>query len=157
MKITLLFIGKTDEKYLKDGMDIFRKRLAHYIPLEVLEIPVPKKWNSLQPSLLKQKEGEIILAHMEKSDFPVLLDERGRSFSSVEFSGFLQNQMNRSVKNLLFVVGGPWGFSEEVYKKAALKISLSSMTFSHQMIRLFFLEQLYRAFTILRNESYHNE
>jgi len=157
MKITLLTIGKTDEKYLKDGMDIYHKRLGHYIPLEILEIPVPKKWNNLQPSLLKQKEGEIILRHMEKSDYPVLLDEKGRSFSSMEFSSFLQKQMNLSVKNLLFVVGGPWGFSDEVYKKAALKISLSPMTFSHQMIRLFFLEQLYRAFSILRNEAYHNE
>lgn len=157
MHITLLCIGKTDEGYLKEGMAIYIKRLSHYISFELSEIPDSKKWNALPPDRQKEREGEAILQYIDKHDFCVLLDEKGKSFTSVEFSGFLQQQMNKAVKKLLFVVGGPWGFSKEVYEKAHLKLSLSPMTFSHQMVRLFFTEQLYRAFTILRNESYHND
>lgn len=157
MKITLLAIGKTDEAYLREGIETYRKRLVHYTSFEFVETQIPRKLQALPPALLKQKEAELILSHMEKADFTVLLDERGKTFTSVEFAGFLQQRLNQSVKNLLFVVGGAWGFNDAVYQKANLKLSLSSLTFSHQMVRLFFTEQLYRAFTILRNESYHNE
>ncbi|MEE4178038.1 MAG: 23S rRNA (pseudouridine(1915)-N(3))-methyltransferase RlmH [Bacteroides sp.] len=157
MKITLLAIGKTDEPYLREGIENYRKRLVHYTSFELIETQLPKKHQALPPALLKQKEAEIILTHIEKADFSVLLDERGKTFSSVEFAGFLQQRLNHSVKNLLFVIGGAWGFDDVVYQKASMKLSLSAMTFSHQMTRLFFTEQLYRAFTILRNESYHNE
>jgi 23S rRNA (pseudouridine1915-N3)-methyltransferase len=156
MNITLLCVGKTDESYLLQGIDIFRKRLEHYISFEIIEVTLQKKWNKLRPEQQKQKEAELILPHMARTDFSVLLDEKGKLYTSEAFSNFLQIQMNRSLKNILFVVGGPWGFSKDVYESAQMKLSLSSMTFSHQMVRLFFVEQLYRAMTILRNESYHN-
>jgi 23S rRNA (pseudouridine1915-N3)-methyltransferase len=156
MNITLLCTGKTEDAYLREGIGIYRKRIAHYLPFELIELSLSKKWSALPPSLIREKEGELILKHMKKSDFSVLLDEKGKSLDSMSFSAFLQQKMNRSVKNLLFVVGGAWGFSEEVHSAANTKISLSPMTFSHQMVRLFFVEQLYRAMTIWRNESYHN-
>ncbi len=157
MNITLLCIGKTDEGYIQQGIDIFKKRLEHYVPFEIIEVTLQKKWSKLPPEQQKLKEAELILPYISKNELSVLLDEKGKSFSSVEFSGFLQQQMNRSLRNMLFVIGGPWGFSNEVYKTAQMKLSLSPMTFSHQMVRLFFVEQLYRAMTILRNESYHNQ
>lgn len=157
MHITLLCIGKTDEPYLRDGLAIYIKRLSYYTSFELTEIADSKKWNALPPDLQKAREGEAIMQYMNKHDFCVLLDEKGKTFTSVAFSGFLQQQMNKGLKKLLFVIGGPWGFSGEVCNRAHMMLSLSKMTFSHQMVRLFFTEQLYRAFTILRNESYHNE
>jgi 23S rRNA (pseudouridine1915-N3)-methyltransferase len=157
MKCTFLALGKTDEPWLKQGIDIYRKRLERYINLEWVEYASPKKWSALPPEQLMAREAEVIEQHMSRADFVVLLDEHGKMLRSVEFSAFLQQRMNQSVKNLLFVVGGAWGFHPGIHKKAHLKLSLSPMTFSHQMIRPFFAEQLYRAFTILRNEAYHNE
>lgn len=157
MKITLLTIGKTDEAYLREGIEKYLKRLAHYTTFEVIEHTLARKWQSLPPAQLMQKEAEAILQQMGKADYCVLLDEKGKAFTSVEFASFIQQRLNQSTKNLLFVVGGAWGFDETVKAKAHMKLSLSNMTFSHQMIRLFFVEQLYRAFTIIRNESYHNE
>jgi 23S rRNA (pseudouridine1915-N3)-methyltransferase len=157
MKLTLLVIGKTDEKYLREGVEKYLRRLAHYTTFEMLEHSLARKFQALPPAQLMQKEAGVILQQMEKADFSVLLDEKGKTFTSVEFAAFIQQRLNQSTKNLLFVVGGAWGFDETVYLKANMKLSLSAMTFSHQMVRLFFVEQLYRAFTIIRNESYHNE
>ncbi len=157
MKIKLLFIGKTDQSYLEEGIDIYSKRIKPYVSFELITANVSKKWNTLPPPQRKEKEAQIILEHIAGCDFAVLLDERGKKHTSTSFANFLQERMNRSTKNLLFIVGGAWGFSESVYEAAHMKLSLSPMTFSHQMVRLFFVEQLYRAFTIIRNEAYHNE
>ncbi|TVQ06495.1 MAG: 23S rRNA (pseudouridine(1915)-N(3))-methyltransferase RlmH [Bacteroidetes bacterium] len=157
MKITLLTIGKTDQGFLKEGIEEYVKRLKHYVSFEVKEIAALKKTSGMSPDVVKQKEAELISRHLEKADCLVLLDERGQEFSSVGFSGFLQKRMNSGVKEIVFVVGGAWGFADTLHQKAHFKISLSKMTFSHQMVRLFFVEQLYRAFTILKGESYHNE
>jgi len=157
MKITLLTIGKTDEAYLRQGIEKYLKRLAHYTTFEVIEHSIARKWQGLPPAQLMQKEAELILQQMGKADFCVLLDEKGKAFTSVEFASFIQQRLNQSTKNLLFVVGGAWGFDQAVKAKAHMKLTLSEMTFSHQMVRLFFVEQLYRAFTIIRNENYHNE
>lgn len=137
-------------------MDDYINRLGFYIPFEVLIIPDLKKTKSLTETQQKQKEGELLLKHLEPSDEVILLDEKGKSYSSVAFSEVLQKKMNSGIKNLVFIIGGPYGFSEDVYGRANGKVSLSAMTFSHQMVRLFFIEQLYRAFTILKNEPYHH-
>ncbi len=157
MKITLVLIGKTDHDYLKDGIEIFTNRLKHYIPFEIKEVNVLRKISALPPEQLKIAEAELISPFLQKAGCVVLLDENGTQFTSVDFSGFLQKRMNAGVKELLFVVGGAWGFADSVYQRADFKVSLSKMTFSHQMVRLFFVEQLYRAFTILKGENYHNE
>ena len=157
MKITLLAIGKTDQKYLKEGISVYQKRLRHYINFEIIEIPALKKVSSMPSDIIKQKESELINKYLDKADSIILLDERGDAFSSDEFAGFLQKKMNSGISELVFIVGGAWGFHESLYKKANHTISLSEMTFSHQMVRLFFTEQIYRAFTILRGQSYHNE
>ncbi len=157
MNITLLCTGKTTEAYLREGISIYHKRINHYLPFKMVELPANKKWAGLPPEAVREKEGEVILKHLATSDYTVLLDEKGHALGSAGFSGFIQQQMNRSVKNLFFVIGGAWGFSDRVYAAAHWKLALSPMTFSHQMIRLFFTEQLYRAMTIWRNESYHNE
>lgn len=157
MKIKLLLTDKTDQEYLKTGINEYIKRLKTYISLEIIVANTPKKWNALPPEKRKEKEGDLLLAHIEKGDFCVLLDEKGKRFTSTDFANFLQQQMNRSVKSLLFIVGGPWGFASDVTKIADMKLSMSPMTFSHQMVRLFFLEQLYRAFTIIKNQPYHNK
>lgn len=156
MKITLLAIGKTDDDYLKNGMEIFTERLSHYIRFNFIEVQVPKNLKKLNAAQLKEAEGKLIMKYFEDADVVILLDEKGKTYTSEGFSDFLQKNMNAGVKHLLFVVGGAFGFSPEVYEKANSKLSLSSMTFSHQMVRLFFTEQLYRAFTILKNEPYHN-
>ena len=156
MKITLLNVGQADDRWLRDAIDTYMKRINRYTGFSIHDIPAPKKWNSLTPKLRKEQEGKLLLEHMQESDFTILLDEKGRVFNSVQFAGFIQERMNRSTRKLLFITGGPWGFSPEVYRKAQMKLSLSAMTFSHQMVRLFFTEQLYRAFTILKNEPYHN-
>jgi len=157
MKITLLTIGKTDTDYLKQGIDLYLKRLKHYIPFELKELAALKKTTGFSVDVIKQKEFELLKKHLETSDCIVLLDERGSAFSSVGFSDFLQKRMNAGVRNLTFVVGGAWGFAPELKQMASYSVSLSKMTFSHQMVRLFFAEQIYRAFTILKGESYHNE
>ncbi len=156
MKITLLAIGKTDSKNLQNLMDDYTKRLSHYLSFTLEVIPDIKNAKNLSEAQQKEAEGEEILKRIQPSDALVLLDEKGKQHSSVAFANFLQKKMNSGLKNLVFVIGGPYGFSEAVYTKAQGKLSLSAMTFSHQMVRLFFIEQLYRGFTILRNEPYHH-
>jgi 23S rRNA (pseudouridine1915-N3)-methyltransferase len=157
MKITLLAIGKTDSKELSSLTEEYMKRLGHYVPFSFQIIPDIKNAKNLSEVLQKQSEGEEIMKRISSSDILILLDEKGKSYTSEGFSEFLQKKMNSGLKNLVFVIGGPYGFSEEIYKRAKGKISLSSMTFSHQMVRVFFIEQLYRGFTILRNEPYHHK
>ncbi|WP_283640876.1 23S rRNA (pseudouridine(1915)-N(3))-methyltransferase RlmH [Mesonia mobilis] len=157
MTIKLLAVGKTDDKDLQKLIDQYVKRLKHYCKFKIEIIRDIKKSKKMDENLQKQKEGELILAKTQASDILVLLDENGKNFSSVGFSTWLQKQMNTGMKQLIFVIGGPYGFSDEVYQRANQKISLSKMTFSHQMVRLFFTEQIYRAFTILKNEPYHHQ
>ena len=157
MKITLILNGKTDDDYLLTGISAYEKRLKHYIPFETVVIPALKNTKALSIEQQKEKEGELLFKEIQSTDRLILLDEGGKEYNSVDFSGFLQQQMNTGIKNLVFVVGGPYGFSDEVYKRANGKISLSRMTFSHQMVRLFFVEQLYRGMTILKNEPYHHQ
>ncbi|MDT0621851.1 23S rRNA (pseudouridine(1915)-N(3))-methyltransferase RlmH [Croceitalea vernalis] len=157
MKIKLIAIGKTDSKELENLMSIYTNRLTHYVKFEVLIIPDIKNTKNLSESEQKRKEGEAILKQLVPSDILILLDEKGKQFSSVEFSELLQKRMNSGIKNLLFVIGGPYGFSSAIQERANQKISLSKMTFSHQMVRLFVVEQLYRGYTILKNEPYHHQ
>jgi len=156
MTIKLLAVGKTDHKNLQQLIGEYENRLKHYIRFELEVIPDIKNSKNLSEKQQKEKEGELILKKTNPTDVVVLLDENGKQYSSVDFSNYLQKKMNSGIKQLVFVIGGPYGFSEEVYKKAQVKISLSKMTFSHQMVRLFVVEQVYRAFTILRNEPYHH-
>ena len=157
MNIKLLAIGKTDNKALQSLIDDYTKRLSFYIKFDLEIIPDIKNVKNLSESQQKEKEGELILAKLTATDQLILLDENGTTFSSIGFSDYLQKKMNSGAKTLVFVIGGPYGFSDEVYQKAQGKISLSLMTFSHQMVRLFFIEQLYRGFTILKNEPYHHQ
>ena len=156
MNIKLIVVSKTDVPYLQAGIDEYIGRLKHYCDFELVVIPALKNGGRLSPEEVKNKEGELILRQLEKVDHTVLLDEHGKEYTSVGFSEFLQKQMNGGVRTLAFVIGGAFGFSSEVYDAAHAKLSLSQMTFNHQMVRLFFLEQLYRAHTILRHEKYHN-
>jgi 23S rRNA (pseudouridine1915-N3)-methyltransferase len=156
MKITLLAIGKTDDKKLIELTEVYIKRLKHYVGFTFEIIPDIKKAKNLSEAQQKQLEGEEILKRTQTSDSLILLDEKGKTFTSVKFSQYLQKHMNSGLKNLIFVIGGPYGFSEEIYARANGKVSLSSMTFSHQMVRLFVVEQIYRGFTILKNEPYHH-
>lgn len=156
MKIILLQIGKTTEKYLLEGIQLYEKRLSNYISFEVKTIPELKNAASLSIDQQKIMEGKMILEALNLNGFIVLLDEGGKEFTSVEFAGFIQKQLLGSIKNLIFVIGGPYGFSESVYKIANMKMAFSKMTFSHQMIRMIFVEQIYRAMTILKNEPYHH-
>lgn len=156
MTIKLLAIGKTDNKQLQQLIDDYTKRLGFYIKFELEIIPDLKKVKNLSEDQQKQKEGELILAKITTTDVLTLLDENGKQYDSVQFANYLQKHMNSGIKQLVFVIGGPYGFSPEVYNKAQGKVSLSKMTFSHQMVRLFMIEQLYRGFTILKNEPYHH-
>ncbi|MFM6975593.1 MAG: 23S rRNA (pseudouridine(1915)-N(3))-methyltransferase RlmH [Sphingobacteriaceae bacterium] len=156
MKITFLVIGKTDEAYLREGLEKYLKRLKHYIAFQYLEIPDLKNTKHLNEAEQKSKEAELILKQLKPTDQLILLDENGEEFSSEGFAAYLNKKMLASVQNLVFVVGGPYGFDPLIYQKAQGKISLSRMTFSHQMVRLFFTEQVYRAFTILKGEPYHH-
>ncbi len=156
MQIKLLTIGKTDNKQLQQLIEDYQKRLSHYIKFSLEIIPDLKKTKNLTEVQQKQKEGELILNKISTSDVLVLLDENGIQLDSVAFSNYLQKHMNSSIKQLVFVIGGPYGFSQEIYNKSKGKLSLSKMTFSHQMVRLFFIEQLYRGFTILKGEPYHH-
>jgi 23S rRNA (pseudouridine1915-N3)-methyltransferase len=157
MKITLLTIGKTEDKYLIEGIDIYLKRLKHYIPFRILEIPELKNTKSLSQEQQKTKEAELIFKNIQSTDHVVLLDENGKELSSRGFSVYLNKRMVSGLQNMVFIIGGPYGFSDEVYERSNEKISLSKMTLSHQMIRLFFAEQLYRACTILKGEPYHHD
>jgi len=157
MKIKLLAIGKTDNNHLIQLIQEYQNRLQHYIKFELEIIPDIKNVKNLSEVQQQEKEGSLILSKLQNTDNLVLLDDKGKQFTSIEFSQYLQKKMNSGIKQLVLVIGGPYGFSDTVYKKAIGKISLSKMTFSHQMIRLFAIEQLYRAFTILKNEPYHHE
>ena len=156
MKITLLVVGKTTDSHIQALLQDYQKRLGHYIPFSLTVIPELKNTKSLTSEQQKQAEGEMILRNITASTDMILLDEKGKEFRSVEFADHIQKKMS-SGRDVVFVVGGPYGFSEAVYQRADGKISLSKMTFSHQMVRLFFVEQLYRAMTILRGEPYHHE
>ncbi len=157
MNIKLIVVAKTDEKYLQEGIAIYEKRLKHYVHFEMTVLPALKDQKGAAPEEIKEREAVMLFKALEKSDRIVLLDEHGSQHTSVGFSQYLQKQMNAGVRNLAFVVGGAFGFAPSVYKAAHDKVSLSAMTFNHQMVRLFFVEQLYRAFTILHHEPYHNE
>ena len=157
MKITLLTVGKTDMAWVKEGLEMYRSRLVHYIPFAISEIPALKGVASLSRQQIKEKEGERILAVLKPADELILLDERGRKFRSLDFASYLEKKLSAGGRDLVFAIGGAYGFSEEVYSRASGMIALSDMTFSHQMVRTVFAEQLYRAFTIMRGEPYHNE
>ena len=157
MKITLLTVGKTDVKWVKEGLDLYVSRLSHYVQFSLVEIPELKNVSSFSQAQIKEKEGDHILAAIRPSDEVILLDEHGKEFRSVEFARFLEERMARSGRDMVFVIGGAYGFSQKVYERSDRKMSLSAMTFSHQMVRTIFAEQLYRAFTIMRGEPYHHE
>ena len=150
-------IRKTEARYFVEAINEYKNRLVHYIPFEMEVIPDIKNVKNLSESQQKEREGDLILKALQPGDYLVLLDEKGKEFTSVQFSTYIERKTHTVPKRLVFVVGGPYGFSDAVYKAAAEKISLSKMTFSHQMIRLIFIEQLYRAMTILNNEPYHHE
>jgi len=157
MNIKLLAIGKTDNIHLQNLIDDYSKRLSFYIKFEIEIINDLKNIKNISEELQKVKEGEMILNKISVSEDLILLDENGTNYTSIQFAEYLQKKMNSGIKTLVFVIGGPYGFSNEVYKKAKGKISLSALTFSHQMVRLFFVEQIYRGFTILKNEPYHHQ
>ncbi len=157
MQITLIAIGKTDKSELEELIAIYEKRLKHYIKFQLEVIPDIKNRKNLSEAQQKDKEGELILTQLQPTDTLILLDEKGKQYTSVDFAQFLQKKMNSGIKNLVLAIGGPYGFSDAVYAKSSGKISLSKMTFSHQMVRLFIVEQFYRGFTILRNEPYHHQ
>lgn len=157
MQITVIAIGKTDRTELEQLMAVYTKRLNHYVKFEIVLIPDIRNRKNLSEDQQREKEGELLLAQLGPTDTLVLMDERGTQYSSMDFAQYLQKKMNSGIKNLVLAIGGPYGFSEAVYARSTGKIGLSKMTFSHQMVRLFLLEQLYRAFTILRNEPYHHQ
>ena len=157
MKITLHKVGKTDKDWVKEGLDIYVSRLKHYIPFSVVEIPELKNVSALSKDQIKTREGELILKNVRPTDDVILMDERGKQYTSVELARVLQDKISYIGKDIVFVIGGAYGFSDAVYGRADSKISLSKMTFSHQMVRAIFAEQIYRAFTIMRGEPYHHE
>lgn len=157
MKVTLITVGKTNNLYFKNAISDYQKRLKFYIPFEIEEIPDLKSTKSLSEEVQKQKEGEVLLKSFQDGDDVILLDDKGMEFTSLNFANFIEKKTVSGLKRLVFVVGGPYGFSPDVYNRANGKLSLSKMTFSHQMVRLIFVEQLYRAMTILKGEPYHHE
>jgi len=157
MKVTLICMGKTDEEYLRAGLEKFQRKLKHYINFNVMIIPDIKNGKHLSITQQKSKECALFLSQLSPGDHVVLLDERGKEFRSVDFAAYLNKLMVASVQHLVFLVGGPYGFDDAMYQRANGKIALSKMTFSHQMVRVFFVEQLYRAFSILKGEPYHHE
>ena len=157
MNVKLLTVGETVVPWVKECLDLYCSRLKHYLPFSVVEIPELKKVSALSEEQIKDKEGALILKNIGPQDTLILLDEKGKEFRSLEFASWLEKQMAGGAKGLVFVIGGAYGFSKEVYARADGKISLSKMTFSHQMVRTIFAEQLYRACTILRGEPYHHE
>ncbi|MEM6879574.1 MAG: 23S rRNA (pseudouridine(1915)-N(3))-methyltransferase RlmH [Bacteroidota bacterium] len=156
MKVICYFIGKTKERYLREGEAIYLKRLRHYWPVETVELPDVKGAGKLSSEQLKEKEAELVMQKLTPQDGLVLLDEGGKQLGSVEMAKWLDKQLQQPYKRLVFLVGGAFGFDRSIYERANAKLSLSRLTFSHQMVRLFLLEQLYRSATILRNEPYHN-
>jgi 23S rRNA (pseudouridine1915-N3)-methyltransferase len=156
MKITFLTVGKTEDAYLKDGIEKYIKRLKHYTKLAIVEIDELKNTKALTQEQQKSKEAEFILKKITPQDHVILLDENGIALTSEKFAAYIDKKAIASVSNLVFIVGGPYGFDQSVYARANDKLSLSAMTFSHQMVRLFFIEQLYRAYTIIKNEPYHH-
>ncbi len=157
MKITFLTVGKTEDAYLKEGIEKYVKRLKHYTKLELIELNELKNTKALTPDQQKAKEAEIILKKITPLDHVVLMDEKGTEYTSTQFSAYINKREVNSSATLIFIIGGPYGFDQSVYQRANDKISLSRMTFSHQMVRLFFVEQLYRAYTIMKGEPYHHE
>lgn len=157
MKIELAVIGKTSIGYLKQGIDEYIKRLKHYVPFEIKYIDDIKNTKNISEDQQKRTESAKILSLLDKSDFVVLLDEHGKEYTSMQYSSYIQKRMLSGAKKVVFVIGGPYGFSQEVYDRANDKISFSKMTFNHEMIRLIFMEQLYRAYTIINHEPYHHE
>ena len=157
VKILLLAIGNTDKKFMKEGIDDYVKRLSFYVPFEMKVIPDIKNRSSLSIDLQKEKEGQLILNQISLGDYVILLDEHGLEFSSVEFSKWIEKKMIAGMRQIVFVIGGPYGFSNTIYQRSDVKISMSKLTFSHQMVRLIFVEQVYRAMTIIKNEPYHHE
>ena len=157
MKLQLVVIGKTDMDYIIEGIQEYEKRIRHYISYESIVIPALNNVAGYTSSEVRIREAEQILKHISVSDYLVLLDEKGREMNSIEFSGFLSQRFSSGIKSLVFIVGGAFGVDEQIKKKANILLSISQMTFSHQMVRLFFLEQLYRGLTILNNESYHHK
>jgi 23S rRNA (pseudouridine1915-N3)-methyltransferase len=157
MKITLIQVGKTVQSFLIEGIDEYQNRLKHYCNFELVTlISVKAAQSSGNIEVIKKSDSNLILSKLNTSDFVVLLDENGKEYSSIKFAEFIKSHQLISTKNLVFVIGGAYGFSEELYQRSNAKISLSRLTFSHQMVRLFFTEQLYRAFTIIKGESYHH-
>lgn len=157
MKITLLTVGKTDKDWVRQGLDIYVSRLKHYVPFAITEIPELKNVSALSKDQIKTKEGELILKNIRNTDDVILLDERGKEYSSMELAKILQDKITYGGKDIVYVIGGAYGFSDAVYARANSKLSLSRMTFSHQMVRAIFAEQIYRAFTIMKGEPYHHE
>ena len=157
MNISLIQIGKTDASYIREGVELYLKRINHYTKFDIITIPDVKNVRKLTRDQQKVEEGKLILSNFTDGDFVVLLDESGRQGNSADFAAWLQKRMNSGVRRLCFVIGGPYGFSKEVYARANDLVSLSRMTFSHQLVRVVFAEQLYRGFTILNNEPYHHE
>lgn len=156
MKITLLCIGKTDEAYLSSGIEVYIKRLKHYIDFQIQIIPDIKNRKHLSEAQQKEKEAKLILKNVQSNDLLILLDEQGKHYTSVEFASFIENRMLNHTGNIVFLIGGPYGFDTSVYARGQQLLALSKMTFSHQMVRLFFTEQLYRAMTIIKHEPYHH-
>ena len=157
MKIKLICVGKTTSSHLIAGENEYLKRLKHYSSLEKIEIPELKNAKKLSEKEIKNQEGTLILKKIDSTDYVILLDENGKDYTSLEFSKFIQKRLNSGAKTVVFLIGGAYGFSDEIYSRAQAKIALSKMTFSHQMVRLFFLEQVYRAFTILKGQPYHHQ
>lgn len=157
MKVSLLYVGKTNQKFVKEGFEMFAKRLQHYTRFQEIIIEDIKNAGKMPREELKKQEGEKLLAKVSNTDFLILLDEKGKQFTSVQFASWIEQLMVQGKTHLIFAVGGAFGFSEAVYKRADAKLRLSDMTFSHQIIRVIFAEQLYRAFTIINNEPYHND
>lgn len=157
MKVQLLLVGKTTQEFVRKGMEEYAGRLKHYLPFEMQTIPDIRNMRSFSSDRIREKEGDAILKYIQPDDVVVLLDEHGKEFTSMEFAGYMEKKMLATSKRLVFIIGGPYGFADKVYALAREKVSLSKMTFSHQLIRLIFTEQLYRAMTILSNQPYHHE
>jgi 23S rRNA (pseudouridine1915-N3)-methyltransferase len=157
MKVSFLQLGKTDQSYISEGIKIYSDRIKHYVSFEILTLKEFKKSKSQNIDNFKKTEGTEILKNISKDDYVILLDENGKEYSSLKFASYLNKKMVEGCKKLLFISGGAYGFSEDVYKRANEQISLSKLTFSHQLVRLIFIEQLYRAFTIIKGEPYHHE
>jgi len=157
MKIALIHTGKTNERHVSEGIEIYSLRIKKYTGFEIITIPDLKNTRNMSGQEQKTKEGNKILQSVGKDDYVVLLDERGKELRTSEFAGWLEKRFAASVKRIVFIIGGAWGFSEEVYSRADFRLSLSKMTFPHQLVRLLFAEQLYRAFTIIKGEPYHHD